>query len=94
VWICCFLPHGLITMHLVHEIYIMGEKKRHKARIRSKFNVKILNRKLTEHAEAEHHIIGTEGAEIPHPHLCVIFDDFEGTFPSIFQVSQKKKKVF
>ena len=56
----------------------MGEKKRHKAKIRSKFNVKFLNRKLTEHVEAEHHTMGTEGAENSHPHLCVVFDSFGG----------------
>ena len=60
-------------------------------------DVNFLNRKLTEHVEAEHYTIGTEGAEIPHPHRCVIFDDLEGTvlpvdFSSLPREAKKKKR--
>ena len=72
--------NALSTWNMHH-----GWKKRHKARIKSKFNVKFLNRKLTEHAEGEHHTMGTEGAENSHPHLCVIFDSLERRYLSIFQ---------
>ena len=56
-----------------------------------------MNRKLNEPLEAEHYTIGTEGAENSHQHLCVIFDDLEGTYLSIFQVfhtESKKKKMY